>query len=163
MCVCAIFTSTCSCGCVFTYDHECSCSSVHMHVKARDQEQVPPSITPHLCLWDRASLRGWSSSILWAAGCRDPPTPVLLAVGSQEHTPSKLPSSGLHTCTAGTLPAAPSPSSPSAMSVHFRHGNSLCSPGWPGTPSADQAALKIKRDLSASASQVLRLKVSTAF
>jgi hypothetical protein len=37
---------------------------------------------------------------------------------------------------------------------------SLCSPGYPGTPFVDQAGLKL-RNLLASASQVLGLKVCT--
>jgi hypothetical protein len=40
----------------------------------------------------------------------------------------------------------------------FRDMLSLCSPGCPGTHSVDQAGLKL-RDLPASASQVLGLKV----
>jgi hypothetical protein len=39
----------------------------------------------------------------------------------------------------------------------FRDRVSLCSPGWPGTHSVDQAGLEL-RNLPASASQVLELK-----
>ena len=42
----------------------------------------------------------------------------------------------------------------------FRDRVSLCSPGCPGTHSVDQAGLKL-RNLPASASQVLGLKVCT--
>jgi hypothetical protein len=44
--------------------------------------------------------------------------------------------------------------------VVFRDRVSLCSPGCPGTLSVDQAGLKL-RNLPASASQVLGLKVCT--
>jgi hypothetical protein len=44
------------------------------------------------------------------------------------------------------------------MGLDFQDWASRCSPGCPGTHSVDQAGLKI-RDLPASASQVLGLKV----
>lgn len=72
---------------------------------------------------------------LWAAGTHHPCTPSCGISRAHHH-----PSSGLHACAAGTLPAEPSPSS-SFRYVGFRDGNltvepwltwnSICRPGCP--------------------------------
>ena len=88
---------------------------------------------------------------LWAAGTCHPCTPNCGISRAHHH-----PSSGLHACAAGTLPAEPSPSS------SFRYAGSLQRRKSHCGALADLAALKVKRDPFASASQVPRLKVSTA-
>lgn len=122
---------------VFTYDHKCSCSSVHMHVEARDQEQVPSSITPHVC-FETEPLREVGAHLfagLWAAGTCHPCTPSC-GISRAHHQAQVFTLVQRALCQLNHLLAPPSD-----MLAHFRDGNlaaepwltwnSICRPGCP--------------------------------